>query len=163
MEGVHAGLVALRSSATVSGCVPRLTAEALLDHQELIEDGRNNLVLRKAIEIGCPVRILQGVQDPDVPWQHAFKLTSCLPQDDVVLTLDPGRRSPPVAPQDIARLITRGEGVLILGPQWGRRSGGASICRRTGIHTLRGDPYPAEEFNSDRVMDPGPTLRVVPE
>lgn len=53
----------------------------------LIEDGRKNLLLRKPIELGCPVRILQGVQDPDVPFTHAMKLVSCLAQDDVVLTL----------------------------------------------------------------------------
>jgi dipeptidyl aminopeptidase/acylaminoacyl peptidase len=39
------------------------------------------------IETGCPVRILQGVQDPDVPWQHAVDLSSRLARDDVVLTL----------------------------------------------------------------------------
>ena len=53
----------------------------------LIEDGRQHLLLDKPLEIGCPVRILQGVQDPDVPWRHALKLVSCLAQDDVVLTL----------------------------------------------------------------------------
>src|SRR5216683_1156719 len=37
----------------------------------LIEEGRNHLLLGSAIEVGCPVRILQGAQDPDVPWQHA--------------------------------------------------------------------------------------------
>jgi len=53
----------------------------------LIEDGRNHLLLGRMIETGCPVRILQGVQDPDVPWNHAVELTSRLAQDDVVLTL----------------------------------------------------------------------------
>jgi pimeloyl-ACP methyl ester carboxylesterase len=38
----------------------------------LIEEGRNHLLLGSAIDVGCPVRILQGAQDPDVPWQHAF-------------------------------------------------------------------------------------------
>jgi pimeloyl-ACP methyl ester carboxylesterase len=71
----------------------------------LIEDGRNNLVLRGSIEIGCPVRILQGVQDPDVPWRHAFKLTERLPQDDVVLTLIQDGDHRLSRPQDIARLI----------------------------------------------------------
>ena len=33
----------------------------------LIEEGRNHLLLGSAIEVGCPVRILQGAQDPDVP------------------------------------------------------------------------------------------------
>ncbi len=53
----------------------------------LIEDGRNHLVLGKPIELKCPVRILQGMLDPDVPWQHAMQLVSCLAQDDVALTL----------------------------------------------------------------------------
>jgi pimeloyl-ACP methyl ester carboxylesterase len=55
--------------------------------QRLIEDGRDYLLLGAMIETGCPVRILQGVQDPDVPWNHAVELTSRLAQDDVVLTL----------------------------------------------------------------------------
>jgi pimeloyl-ACP methyl ester carboxylesterase len=53
----------------------------------LIKEGRNQLLLGSMIETGCPVRILQGVQDPDVPWNHAVELTSRLAQDDVVLTL----------------------------------------------------------------------------
>jgi len=53
----------------------------------LIEEGRHHLLLGGMIETGCPVRILQGVQDPDVPWQHAVDLTARLAQDDVVLTL----------------------------------------------------------------------------
>jgi pimeloyl-ACP methyl ester carboxylesterase len=53
----------------------------------LIEEGRHHQLLDGMIETGCPVRILQGVQDPDVPWQHAVDLTARLAQDDVVLTL----------------------------------------------------------------------------
>src|SRR5207244_11612324 len=55
--------------------------------RELIEEARTHLLLDKMIETGCPVRVLQGVQDADVPWQHAVELTSRLAQDDVVLTL----------------------------------------------------------------------------
>jgi pimeloyl-ACP methyl ester carboxylesterase len=55
--------------------------------RNLIEEGRNHLLLGDLIEIGCPVRILQGVQDPDVPWRHAVELSSRLAHDDVVLTL----------------------------------------------------------------------------
>src|ERR1700704_2518131 len=47
-----------------------------------IEEGRNHLLLGSAIDVGCPVRILQGAQDPDVPWQHAFALAHRLPSDD---------------------------------------------------------------------------------
>ncbi|MGB3866867.1 MAG: alpha/beta hydrolase, partial [Xanthobacteraceae bacterium] len=70
----------------------------------LIEDGRNHLVLGSSIDVGCPVRILQGAQDPDVPWRHAFRLTECLPADDVVLTLVQDGDHRLSRPQDIARL-----------------------------------------------------------
>jgi len=53
----------------------------------LIEEGRSHLLLGGMIETGCPVRILQGVEDPDVPRQHAVELVSRLASDDVVLTL----------------------------------------------------------------------------
>ena len=71
----------------------------------LIEDGRNHLLLGGAIEVGCPVRILQGVQDPDVPWQHAFALTHRLPSDDVVLTMIQDGDHRLSRPQDIARIL----------------------------------------------------------
>ena len=71
----------------------------------LIEEGRNHLVLGRAIEIGCPVRILQGAQDPDVPWRHAFALAHRLPSDDVVLTMIQDGDHRLSRPQDIARLI----------------------------------------------------------
>src|SRR5436190_23089339 len=71
----------------------------------LIEEGRNHLVLGSAIDVGCPVRILQGAQDPDVPWQHAFALAHRLPSDDVVLTMIQDGDHRLSRPQDIARII----------------------------------------------------------
>ena len=73
--------------------------------RQLIEEGRNHLLLGSAIEIGCPVRILQGAQDPDVPWQHAFALAHRLPCDDVVLTMIQDGDHRLSRPQDIARMI----------------------------------------------------------
>jgi pimeloyl-ACP methyl ester carboxylesterase len=71
----------------------------------LIEDGRKHLLLHGMIETGCPVRILQGVQDPDVPWQHAIELTSRFARDDVVLTLVKDGDHRLSRPEDIERLI----------------------------------------------------------
>jgi len=71
----------------------------------LIEEGRNHLLLGSMIETGCPVRILQGVQDPDVPWSHAVELTARLAQDDVVLTLVKDGDHRLSRPEDIERLI----------------------------------------------------------
>ena len=53
----------------------------------LIEDGQNNRVLKGIIDTHCPVTILQGMADGDVPFAHALKLMSHLPQDNVTLTL----------------------------------------------------------------------------
>ena len=71
----------------------------------LIEEGRNHLLLGSAINVGCPVRILQGAQDPDVPWRHAFALAHRLPADDVVLTMIQDGDHRLSRPQDIARII----------------------------------------------------------
>ena len=53
----------------------------------LFEDGRRNRVLTGIIHTHCPVHILQGMADPDVPHTHALKLVEHLPADDVTLTL----------------------------------------------------------------------------
>ena len=73
--------------------------------KNLIEEGRNHLILGAAIDVGCPVRILQGAQDPDVPWQHAMRLTHRLPAEDVVLTMIQDGDHRLSRPQDIARMI----------------------------------------------------------
>jgi pimeloyl-ACP methyl ester carboxylesterase len=71
----------------------------------LIEEGRQHLLLGGSVEVGCPVRILQGAKDPDVPWQHAFTLVHRLPADDVVLTMIQDGDHRLSRPQDIARII----------------------------------------------------------
>ena len=52
----------------------------------LIEEGRNHLIAGAGFDPGCPVRIIQGLRDPDVPWEHALKLVDLL-GEDVRLTL----------------------------------------------------------------------------
>jgi pimeloyl-ACP methyl ester carboxylesterase len=71
----------------------------------LIEEGRNHLLLGGAIDVGCPVRILQGAQDPDVPWRPAFARAHRLPADDVVLTMIQDGDHRLSRPQDIARIL----------------------------------------------------------
>lgn len=72
--------------------------------RDLIEDGRRNLVLTGIIETGCPVHILQGMRDPDVPYSQALKLMEFLPADDVVLTLIRDGDHRLSRPQDIEKL-----------------------------------------------------------
>jgi pimeloyl-ACP methyl ester carboxylesterase len=53
----------------------------------LIEEGRRHLLLDGTIRTHCPVHILQGMQDDDVPWRHALTLVERLAGDPVTLTL----------------------------------------------------------------------------
>ena len=71
----------------------------------LFEDGARNLVMTGPIDTHCPVTILQGLADPDVPYQHALKLASLLPADDVTMTLIPGGDHRLSRPQDLEMLV----------------------------------------------------------
>ncbi len=70
----------------------------------LIEDGRQHLLFGGVIETGCSVIILQGGQDPDVPPNHAIKLTTHLLHDPVTLTLIPDGDHRLSREQDLALL-----------------------------------------------------------
>lgn len=79
--------------------------QPLMLTRTLIEEGRRHLLFGGLIEAGCPVRILQGVKDPDVPWQHAFDLVARLAQDDVVMTLVKDGDHRLSRPEDIERML----------------------------------------------------------
>lgn len=53
----------------------------------LIEDGRRHLLLGNAIALACPVRLLQGQCDPDVPWELALRIAEQLSAEDVQVLL----------------------------------------------------------------------------
>lgn len=72
----------------------------------LIEDGRRNLVMGGPIDTHCPVHVLQGLADADVPPSHALKLVGLLPADDVTLSLIPDGDHRLSRPQDLD-LLTR--------------------------------------------------------
>jgi pimeloyl-ACP methyl ester carboxylesterase len=71
----------------------------------LIEDGRQWSILDKDIPFAGPVRILQGMQDADVPWGHALALTTALMADDLVLHLIKDGDHRLSRDEDIARLL----------------------------------------------------------
>lgn len=70
----------------------------------LIEDGARHLMFGAPIETGCPVHILQGGQDTDVPPGQAHKLMQHLLHDPATLTLVPDGDHRLSRPQDIALL-----------------------------------------------------------
>ncbi len=53
----------------------------------LIEEGRDHLLLNASVPIAVPVRLLHGMRDPDVPWQHSVRLAGQLAATDVRITL----------------------------------------------------------------------------
>jgi pimeloyl-ACP methyl ester carboxylesterase len=55
--------------------------------RKLIEDGRKHLLLGKAIPLRCPVRLLQGMADLDVPFATALRIAEKLESQDVVISL----------------------------------------------------------------------------
>jgi pimeloyl-ACP methyl ester carboxylesterase len=73
--------------------------------RELIEDGARNHVFGATFRVGCPVHILQGMRDPDVPWSHALRLVEHLPLDTVTVTLINDGDHRLSREEDIARLI----------------------------------------------------------
>jgi pimeloyl-ACP methyl ester carboxylesterase len=70
----------------------------------LIEDGDRHLLAGRLVDVGCPVHILQGREDRDVPWQHAAALVSRLASDDVVFTVVKDGDHRLSRPEDIERL-----------------------------------------------------------
>lgn len=78
----------------------------------LIEEGRKHLILDRPIPLACPVRILQGMKDTDVPWTHALRLVETLSGEDVTIDLSKSGDHRLSTPADIARLIRTVEALL---------------------------------------------------
>jgi pimeloyl-ACP methyl ester carboxylesterase len=72
---------------------------------KLIEEGRRHLLLDRPLALPCPVRLLHGQSDPDVPWQYSLQIARHLDAPDVVTTLVKGGDHRLSTPADIARLI----------------------------------------------------------
>ena len=78
----------------------------------LIEDGRHHLMFGRIIETGCPVTILQGARDRDVPKEHALKLVQHIVNDPVTFTLVPDGDHRLSREQDLALLARTIDGMM---------------------------------------------------
>lgn len=78
----------------------------------LFEDGRQNRVLDGIVDTHCPVTIIQGLADPDVPHTHALKLVEHLPADDVTLSLVRDGDHRLSRPQDIALILKAAQNLV---------------------------------------------------
>ncbi|MFQ5958425.1 MAG: alpha/beta hydrolase [Alphaproteobacteria bacterium] len=81
----------------------------------LIEEGRAHLVLRSAIPLTCPVRLLHGIEDADVPWRTALTLAETLDSDDIDVILVKRGTHTLSEPADLARLWRAVSEVCALG------------------------------------------------
>lgn len=82
--------------------------------RQLIEEGRNHLLLGGSIPLTCPVRLIHGMADPDVPYQVSLRLAEALVGDDVEVSLVKSGEHRLSEAQDLQRL---GETVRALSDQ----------------------------------------------
>ena len=70
-----------------------------------LRNGKRTANSSGPVPIECPVRILQGGADPDVPWRHALELAQSIRSQDVVFTLIKGGDHRLSRDEDIARIV----------------------------------------------------------
>ncbi len=88
-------------------------AKAIPLTSKLMEDGKAWSILPGPVPIGAPVRVLQGQQDPDVPWRHAVDLFQAIESSDGVFSLIKDGDHRLSRPRDIFRMISAVEEVSI--------------------------------------------------
>jgi len=71
----------------------------------LIEDGRRHLLLERPIAVHCPVWLLHGMRDTDVPWEHAPMIAERLLSRHVTVTLIKDGDHRLARDEDLARLF----------------------------------------------------------
>lgn len=78
----------------------------------IIEEARQHLVMRDEIPLDCPVRLIHGMEDPDVPWQTSWQLAGNFRSRDVEITLVKSGDHRLSEPQDLDRLCRTLETLL---------------------------------------------------
>jgi pimeloyl-ACP methyl ester carboxylesterase len=74
-------------------------------HPGFWQDGQANLLLHKEIALDCPVRLIHGQRDEDVPWEVSMRLASALRASDLRVTLIKDGDHRLSRPRDIALLL----------------------------------------------------------
>lgn len=96
-QEIEATGVYLRPSAYGDGAYPITRA--------LIEEGRHHLIGAEPFDPGRPVVIIQGLLDPDVPWEHALDLEAHLTGGWVRVVAVPDGEHRLSRPEDIRLLL----------------------------------------------------------
>jgi pimeloyl-ACP methyl ester carboxylesterase len=103
-----------RTKLQVDGVLARPSAysdEPYLITWKLIEEARQHLLLRGPIALDCPVRLLHGMADPDVPFAVAMRLAQRLNSQDLQLRLIKDGDHRLARPQDLALLFSEVAGL----------------------------------------------------
>ena len=87
----------------------------LIITKALIADGRQYGLLGQEIQLSCPVRILQGDADPDVPWEHGLATYQAIRADDCRFTLIKGGDHRLSTMRDLALLTQTAEELCGMG------------------------------------------------
>lgn len=74
-------------------------------YQKFVADSAAHILMTGEIAIDCPVRLLHGQRDPDVPWDISLQLAKKLRSDDVQIRLIKDGDHRLSRPQDIDILI----------------------------------------------------------
>jgi pimeloyl-ACP methyl ester carboxylesterase len=87
-------------------------AEGYLITRKLIEDGRRHLIMGKPIPVSCPVRLIHGMRDEDVPYRASIELAANLQSEDVRIALVKDGNHRLSRDQDLALLARTLESLL---------------------------------------------------
>jgi pimeloyl-ACP methyl ester carboxylesterase len=88
-------------------------AEPTVTTRAFRESGEGLKLLGGPIPISCPVRLLHGTADPDVPWRISLDLLERLDSPDAALILVKGGDHRLSRPQDIALLLRTAEALPV--------------------------------------------------
>lgn len=71
---------------------------------QLIDESRQHLLLDDEIAIECPIRLLHGMKDPDVPWEYSVQIAEAVSTHDVQVRLSKSGDHRLSEPDDLERL-----------------------------------------------------------
>ncbi len=83
--------------------------------KRLLDEGAQHCVLHDSIALHCPVRVLHGQCDADVPWERSLLLAEKLEAEDVVVSFIKDGDHRLSRPQDLARLLATVSELLAAG------------------------------------------------
>jgi pimeloyl-ACP methyl ester carboxylesterase len=114
-ELVERGLTpAQRDALATRGFVEQpsgYSAQPYLITRKLIEDGRALRLLHDAIALACPVHLLHGMMDRDVPYKLSLRIAERLAGEDVTVTLIKDGDHRLSREQDLAQIVAALAGI----------------------------------------------------